>query len=236
MAGWWGRAHGGKYVAFVNCVLFKVCSERWKHSLHVNSLVPALRMQGCYISAPYDNFTILVMSEEGIILKSVMESWRTEPFQSICVTGVHHIVSGFSEQTGRLAGAGLKYLLLFTLPGATGAQHSCKSVSRGLCEKIKVGGSDFRLVRKEIHGRGWGGVQLPGKGHPHLPFSLQNTIWFLQPKTWESYRPELSTTHTPNSMPDQIRGLQCTDGLVKKNVQLHKVGVGQQVWSNKPIS
>lgn len=97
---------------------------------------------------------------------------RTEPFQPICVTGVHHIMSGFSEQTERLAGAGL---LLFALPGATGAQHGCKSVSRGLCEKIKIGGSDLMLFKKEIHGRGWSGVQLPGKGHPpHLPFSLQD--------------------------------------------------------------
>lgn len=37
-------------------------------------------------------------------------------------------------------------------------------------------------------------------------------------------------------MPDQIRSLQNTDDLVKKNAQLHKVGVGQQVRSNKPIS
>lgn len=134
-------------------------------------------MQGCYSSAPYDNITILVMSEEGIILISVMEVQRTEPFQSICVTGVHHVVSGFSEQTGRLAGAGLKCLLLITLPGATGAQHGCRSVSRALCEKTEVGGSDLMLFRKGIHGRGWSGVQLPGKGHPpHLPFTLQDTF------------------------------------------------------------
>lgn len=77
-----------------------------------------------------------------------------------------------------------KYLLLFTLPGATGAQHSCMSVSRGLCKKIKVVGSDLMLFRKAIYGRGWSGVQLLGKGHPpHLPFSLQDTFWLLQPRT-----------------------------------------------------
>lgn len=168
-----GELLWGNYVAFVNCIVFKVCAEQWKYSQHVSSLVPSLSVQGCYSSAPYDNITILVMSEEGIILVSEMETWRTEPFQSICMTGVHHIVSGFSEQTGRLTGAGLKCLLLFILPGAAGAQHGCKSVSRGLCEKIKVVGSDLTLFRMEIHGRGWSRVQLPGKGHPpHLPFSL----------------------------------------------------------------
>lgn len=134
-----GESLWGKFVPFVNCVLFKVCAEHRKHSLHVSSLVPSLRIQGYYSLAPYDNINILVMSEESIILISMIEMERTEPFQSICMTGVHHIVSGFSEQTRRLAGAGLKYLLLFTLPGATEAQHGCRSVSRGLCEKIKVG-------------------------------------------------------------------------------------------------
>lgn len=175
----------GESMLLLLTVYFSRSAEQWKHSLHVSSLVPSLRMQGCYSSAPYD-ITILVMSEEGIILISVMKTQRTEPFQPICMTGVHHVVSGFSEQTGRLAGAGLKYLLLFTLPGATGAQHSCRSVSRGLCKKIKVVGSDLMLFRKGIHGRGWNGVQLPGKGHPpHLPFSLQDTFWFLQPRAWD---------------------------------------------------
>lgn len=149
-----GELLWGKFVAFVNCILFKVCAEQRKHSLHMSSLVPSLRMQGCYSSASYDKITILVMSEKGIIPVSVMEMWRTEPFRSICMTSVHHTVSGFSEQTGRLAGAGLKYLLLFILPGATGAQHGCRSVSRGLREKIKAGGSDLTQFRKEIHSRG----------------------------------------------------------------------------------
>lgn len=67
IAGWWGRAPKGKDVAFVNCILFKVCAEQWKHSLHGSSLVPSVRMQGCYSSAPYDCITIPVMPGEGFI-------------------------------------------------------------------------------------------------------------------------------------------------------------------------
>lgn len=174
----WGEVLWRKRVPFTNHILFKLCAEcrnircTWAHQTHlwVHNAVTAQYLIATLTWHSYDvrgrdcpHFTDGKAKNKAITVN--LGAW--------CST---HWTRFFGADGKVGWGVWFEALLLLTLAGATGAQHGYKSVSRDLwgipetknraaVTTSKVGGRDSPHFRKEICGRGWRGVQLPGKAH-----------------------------------------------------------------------